>query len=155
MTMYDDAVENAIQKLLNYHRIERELRRWELKLYIKEHEMYDLKAIRYDKDVHGASQLSHDQLINVQSSSRDYIIEQIDRCRVEWEYINNILKSVDDEHQEMVNDKFVACMSWAEMEIKYNYSRKHLKRKIKKAVNSSMIIIQTCPHGHQKSDYTI
>lgn len=146
MTMYDDAVENAIQKLLNYHRIERELRRWELKLYIKEHEMYDLKAIRYDKDVHGASQLTHDQLINLQSASKDYLIEQVERCKAEMKYINLILDNVEEEYHEMVQDRFVACMSSAEMEIKYNYSRKQIKRRIKKAVNNSIIIIQTCPH---------
>ena len=148
MSNYDVAVDNAIQKLLKYHEIRTELRQWEEKLYLKEHAMYDLHAIRYDKEGHGSS-LTHDQLINLQSASKDYLIEQVERCKAEMKYINLILDNIEEEYHEMVQDRFVACMSSAEMEIKYNYSRKQIKRRIKKAVNNSIIIIQTCPHVPQ------
>lgn len=150
MSIYDEQVDNAIQLLMNYHKLKRELQRYEMRLYIKEHEMYDIKAIQYDKDVHVGG-IPRDELILVQMISKDILESQIERLRVETGYLDMLLDYIDEEYKELVRDRFVGCMTMAELEIKYNYSRKQIKRRIKKAVNKSIYSIQTCPNVPEKT----
>ena len=144
MSIYDEQVDNAIQLLMNYHKLKRELQRYEMRLYIKEHEMYDIKAIQYDKDVHVGG-IPRDELIVIQMLNKDNLQVQIKRLKTEIKYMDQILNNIDEESKELVSDRFIKCMTMAELEIKYQYSKKQLKRKIKKSVNNSINLIQRCP----------
>lgn len=147
MSMYDEIVEDVISRLMNYYKIKTLLKKREEQLIVKQNQLYGVQGIKYDT-IQGGGGLSQDERVVALMIPKDYIEDKVKELRAELRLLDYILESVEDE-KEMVNDRFINCMTFAELEHKYNYSRKQIKRIIKKSLMNAIILIETCPHEPQ------